>query len=195
MNKNFFRAFKREFKNNFDTFVQSTQNDSKSSQRVFAKRVKDINIQNIENTDIKAFKRQSKFRLKLEEYSQYLLREFGEEFIDEPFSTSSKNAPENVFSQSDFTTYLGIFLNYCLMKKMVCTPKDKIKLENTNFIAYSYSHQKFYEFMKIPEVYALLKILFKMITVEEFVKNHPALKTHETNYVNHVKRLLVTIGK
>jgi hypothetical protein len=140
MNKNFFRAFKREYKNQFG--------------------------------------KQELFSLRLKEFSSRILKSFGTEFLANPS-----------FRVEDFNTYLGIFLNYWMMKKSMKTDSDREKLENINFIAYSYSHEKFYEFMKVTEVKALLVILFRMVSVEEFINSHEALRAHREYYINHVKKL------
>ena len=169
MNKNFFRAFKREFKINFEIFINSSKTGSASSPN------KDYSSYETAKTPSK---KQCKFKHKLNEFSAHLLNQYGQEFLADPS-----------FNKSEFNTYLGIFLNYCLMKKVIKSSKDRLKLESTNFIAYSYSHQKFYEFMRVPEVKALLIILFRMTTMEEFVKNHPALAAHESNYLTHTHRL------
>lgn len=80
-----------------------------------------------------------------------------------------------------------------MMKKLIKAEGDRKKLDNINFIAYSYSHQKFYEFMRVPEVKALLAILFRMTSVEDFVNNHEALRAHRENYIDHVNKLLSII--
>ena len=122
-------------------------------------------------------------------------REKVRDFCEHLLMTSHYDSYQNKnFKRNNFYNFVGILLNYCRMKKLVRTPEEKEQLKICYEVIYSYSHQKFYEFMKVPEVTALMVILFRMVKVDRFVQNHPALAAHEVNYISHVKRLCSVIS-
>ena len=136
----------------------------------------------------------------LSKFSNHLLTKYGQEFLDLP-----------EFSKHDFTTYLGIFSNYRTMKKALKHSRaqepeentnnhlmlgsDIDKLESTNRIAYSYSHVKFYEFMRIIEVKALMSILFKTTTIADFISRHSALSRNQSRISRHWERYAAHVRK
>ena len=126
MNKNFFRAFKREYKNMFDDFVYQRSTDRNNSRT--------------EDQYKSILKKMDRFKINLSKFVDHILSKYGQEIAVDP-----------KFSKTDFLINVGIFLNYCLMKCMLKSKEEQEHLEKISFISYSYSHQKFYAFMTLFE--------------------------------------------
>ena len=146
MNKNFFRAFKRECKADFVSY-----NNAKKSKN---------------------------FQECLERYSDHLLQ------------LAEVNSSEgNQVDRASFAYYLGILLNYCHMKKSIRSKSEQEKLDFTFSVIYSYSHKKFYDFIRTPEIKLLIKVILQKIGVSTFVTRHRMSKNKE-KYETHISDLL-----
>lgn len=151
MNKNIFRAFKRELKTIYTSFLNSRGlNDDKDIMKT--KFVQSISI-----------------------FTDGLVQELG-------FDTESIKG----FNKDTCKTLIGIFLDYCYMKKILKAKSDKDLLTKTFDVIYSYSHQKFYEFLEIPEIKVIFRLVILKSSMEGFIANHESLgkdkyKTHLNN--------------
>lgn len=146
MNKNFFRAFKRECKADFISYNN-------------AKKCKN-------------------FQECLERYSGHLLQ-----------LAEAEGLEGQLVDRVAFAYYLGILLNYCHMKKSIRTQSEQEKLDFTFSVIYSYSHKKFYDFIRTPEIKLLIKVILQKIGVSSFVARHRMSKNKE-NYEPHINGLL-----
>lgn len=151
MNKNIFRAFKRELKNLYMNFNEETgQLEDKKEAK-------------------------SRFRISAQEFSSYLL-------------DSSACEQQSDFNRSVFSTYVAIFLDYCQMKKELRSEEDKERLKVTFEVIYSYSHQRFYEFIEIPEIKVLFKLIMAKTGIEKFISDNESL--NKEKYRVHINQLL-----
>lgn len=91
----------------------------------------------------------SGFRDKIKEFSDNLL-----------FTSNFDSANKKDFNYNKFYTYVAILINYWRMKKLVRTDEEKEQLKLCYEVIYSYSHQKFSDFISIPEVATLIKVKF-----------------------------------
>lgn len=153
MNKNIFRALRRECKTMFDAYLSENLFTNSRSKRIF--------------------------KANLRRFSEHLLEITQVDFLR-----------RSDFDSSIFVKYLGVFLNICLMKKVVEEEKDQFKIEEFNDLLYSYSHKKFYDYISIPEVSVLLKIVFEQNGIAGFVRKHPTLTVHQENYMKHIKKIM-----
>jgi hypothetical protein len=156
MNKNIFRAFRRECKTVFQNFLLSSGFTISRSKRIFS--------------------------ANLRRFSSYLLHQT---------NILLQSRPE--FDTEEYMKYVGIFLNLCSMKKIFTSRGDLNKIESFNELLYSYSHKKFKDFLTIPEVSVLLRVIFEKEGVEEFVRKHNTLVVNQESYVSHIKELLKNI--
>lgn len=79
------------------------------------------------------------------------------------------------------------------MKKQVKLQASKReKLEATFNVIYTYSHQKFYEYLKTNEVRVIFKAIFQNTSVNEFIENHDTLRiaANREKYTQHIDKLL-----
>lgn len=153
MNKNIFRAFRRELKDTFEEYLSSVLYFNPKSKRNFINNVK--------------------------KFSEHL------------FSlTNPSLKPDTDFDKELLTKYLGILLNFCLMKRKFKESEDQKLVKDINTLLYSYSHRRFYEFLAIPEVKLIVNSLLSHIGVDEFVKKHESLNTHSQEYAKHVKKII-----
>ena len=91
----------------------------------------------------------SGFREKIKEFSDNLL-----------FTSNFDSANKKDFNYNKFYTYVAILINYWRMKKLVRTDEEKEQLKLWYEVIYSYSHQKFSDFISILEVATLIKVKF-----------------------------------
>lgn len=151
MNKNIFRAFKRELKNIYMNFNEDTgQLEDKKEAK-------------------------SRFRISAQEFSDYLL-------------DSTECDQQTSFNRSVFSTYVAIFLDYCQMKKELRDEEDKERLKATFEVIYSYSHQRFYEFVEIPEIKVLFKLIMAKTGLDKFISDNESL--NKDKYRIHINQLL-----
>ena len=152
MNKNLFRALRREWKELFDTFLNSSNLIQSKKQKVF-----------IPN---------------LEQFAEHLLSETSvrwEQFPD--------------FNTKDFESYLGILTNFWAMKKLR-NGREREKLDRVYSVLYSYSHIKFNEFVSIPEIKTLVKIIWEKQGIVGLIEGNKALLANKEKYEAHINKLL-----
>jgi len=141
MNKNLFRAFRRECKTIYEDFLKINSLSNSRSKRIFKSN----------------------------------LKKFASDFLN---STTVNFSTRSGFNQANFARHLGTFINTCLMKKLVANTIDMDEISEFNNILYSYSHKKFYDYLRLPEVSVLMKMVFAKTSIEDFVAKHPTLNTN-----------------
>uniref|UniRef100_A0A7S3JF82 Uncharacterized protein n=1 Tax=Euplotes harpa TaxID=151035 RepID=A0A7S3JF82_9SPIT len=146
MNKNVFRALRRECKLIFDEFIVANNFSASKSKRMF--------------------------KSNLKRFSDHLLKS------------------KMILDPKEFQKHLGVFINICLMKKILEEKADLEKAEEFNELLYSYSHKKFYDYIKVPEVIAIIEIVLSSAGVEGFVAKHPTLSVHRENYIQHIGQIV-----
>lgn len=114
------------------------------------------------------------------------------EFCDDLILTSSYDAHKNgKFNTQDFYTYVGIFVNYCKMKKLVRTEEEREKLKLCYDVVYSYSHHRFNKFIATPEITALIQLIISAVGIDKVIEDNETLKsTNEEKYKEHIVNLL-----
>lgn len=152
MNKNLFRAIRRECRSIFEAYLAENVLSNSKSKRIF--------------------------KSNLKKFSQHLLD-----------STSVDWRSRGDFSINEFPKYLGIFINTCLMKKIFDESADHEKVNEFNNLLYSYSHKKFYDYLSVPEVSTVIKMIFEKSQVSGFVAAHPTLACNPEEYEEHVTKL------
>lgn len=164
MNKNLFRALRRECKSMFESYLNSEDNGTNTR----------LCTGNLSNT-----KKQKLFTARLEQFSQNLLD-----------TTTANWRHFEEFDPKSFETYLGIFANYCAMKKIIKKGKARDKLDKVYSVLYTYSHIKFNEFMTIPEIQILVKIICERSGKESLIRGNSTLCVNAESYKAHIDRLL-----
>ena len=119
------------------------------------------------------------FTSNLDRFAEYLLN-----------STSVDWRCVNGFTSKDFATYLGIFSNYCAMKKVGQNSRVKHKLSKVYSVLYEYSHVKFNAFMAIPEIKTLVQIIWENSGKETLVNGNSTLNANRESYEAHIDKLL-----
>lgn len=153
MNKNIFRAFRRELKDTFEGYLSSVLYFNPKSKRNFINNVK--------------------------------------KFTEHMFTMANISAKPDVDYNKDLLTkYLGILLNFCLMKKKFKDNEDQALVKEINTLLYSYSHRRYYDFLAIPEVKLIIESLFSLVGVDEFVRKHESLNSHSVEYSKHIKKMV-----
>lgn len=152
MNKNLFRALRREWKVMFDTFLNSS--------------------------NLVLSKKQKVFLPNLEQFAEHLLSE-----------TTVRWEQLSDFNTKDFETYLGILTNYWAMKKLR-NGREREKLDKVYSVLYSYSHIKFNEFISIPEIKALVMIIWEKQGIQSLIQSNGALSANKEKYEAHIGKLL-----
>ena len=59
----------------------------------------------------------------------------------------------------------------------------------TNDLLYSYSHKKFKDYLSIPEVNAIVKIIFERTDEDDFVNSQEALSSDPRAYKSQIQRI------
>ena len=113
------------------------------------------------------------FKNNLASFADYLLSET---------STNIKNLAN--FSKNDFITYLGLFINFWVMKKELMMTGDERKVLDTKSLLYYYSHTKFNYYLSTPEVKMIIKMIFEQLSTKEFVNNHECLASNPSAYIH-----------
>lgn len=153
MNKNLFRAIRRECKSMFETFISSN--------------------------NLIVSKKQKHFVSNLEQFTEHLLS-----------VTNVDWEGDTEFNTKEFSTYVGIFANYWAMKKILRNESTKDKLEKVYSVLYSYSHVKFNEFMSIPEIRTLVKVICERSGKESLIVGNTTLCANKERYESHINKLL-----
>lgn len=158
MNKNIYRAFKRELKSIYTAHIGES----------------------VMTEDKEIYK--NKFMQIVDTFTETLINEVG---IDTSIYPS--------FDMSACKTYIGIFLDYCYMKKTLKTQVDKDILNSSFNVIYSYSHQKFYQFLSSEEIKVILRTIILKTGIEKFLQNHESLgkdkyHTHLLSIIDRLER-------
>ena len=152
----------------------------------------------VTNNSLSTSRSKRTFRTNLKKYSEHLLKDSKH--------TASKNKGNiyyfkyllmnlNIdgFSSDSFQKVLGVFLNTCTIKKIFNNDEDSDKIEEFNSLLYSYSHQKFYSYLSLPEVQFIIDIVFNEIGVEGFIERHRALSVNRDSYFDHINSVLMRL--
>lgn len=76
------------------------------------------------------------------------------------------------------------------MKKILKNGKSKEKLDRVYSVLYSYSHQRFNEFMGTPEIKVLFRIIYDRSGKESLISSNDTLSANKESYENHITCLL-----
>ena len=79
------------------------------------------------------------------------------------------------------------------MKRELMTTADFEKAIETNDLLYAYSHKKFRDYLSIPEVNVIIRILFERIGESEFIANHETLNSSPRAYMNQIQKIKMNI--
>jgi len=156
MNKNIFRAFRRECKSLFIIFTKEQGLSNSRSRRIFKSNV----------------------------------RRFSEDLLTK---TTINWQARSDFNFQLFTKYLGLFISVWFVKKSMNDEGDGEKIACFNDILYSYSHKKFYDFLKLTEVSTLMKIVFGIVPINMFTGKHHTLSVNAARYQEHIKKVMKEI--
>jgi hypothetical protein len=104
-----------------------------------------------------------------------LLRNFGAHLL---MTHRFKNDIISNIDEDEFIMYLGLFINFCSMKKHLKGDEGIQKLHATNDLLYKYSQHKFYEYITKPEVHFIIKIICVTAGVENLVQSDSCLEPY-----------------
>lgn len=159
MNKNTFRALRRESKRLYETFL------------------KDNGLPNPKRSN-------RKYLSNIKMFANYLL-----------LSSEIDLTLVNSIAKDQFVLYLGAFINYCAMKNSLKNKEQLAMINELHQLLYTYSHGKFYNFLRIPEVSLMMQILHKRIGEETILSGNASLAAHKPEYRAHMARLLAHMAK
>mmetsp|Transcript_5254 Transcript_5254/g.6022 ORF Transcript_5254/g.6022 Transcript_5254/m.6022 type:complete len:82 (-) Transcript_5254:65-310(-) len=74
------------------------------------------------------------------------------------------------------------------MKKALKNEADKERLSSSFNVIYAYSHQKFYEFLAIPEIKMIFRVIMSKTGLENFIQNHDSLGKEK--YRSHIRSIV-----
>ena len=103
-------------------------------------------------------------------------------------STHIEGSLFDKFKQRDLWVYLKILLNYWQMKREIYSTTDKLKMNTTYDVLYSYTHKKFHQFIVIPEIGVLIRMIIDMQGLSEFVSKISNKNHHQ--YESHLKEII-----
>lgn len=98
--------------------------------------------------------------------------------------------PQKSVELADFTKYLGLMINFRSMKKRLTTSVDKQKAQLLNDILYKYTHRAFNDFISIPEVQLIIRIIFQRFPANEFVKQSKIMEKFMPEYERLCKSIV-----
>lgn len=158
MNKNIFRALRRECKTLYQTFI-------------------------IRNGLPNPKRGNKKYLSNLRKFTRHLL------------STSELGivAKEDI-NIDDFILYVGTLVNYWGMKNSLKDKKQLNKVNTMHQLLYSYSHVKFYTFIKIREVSLILRILWEILNVDDVISHNASLTANKKQYKAHMLAILAHVS-
>ena len=93
-------------------------------------------------------------------------------------------------SMPNLKYYVGLFSEFCKMRKIAEKYSDNTYLHNFYDCLYGYSHKKFYEFLLIPEVNFLMKKMINKDYIETMFSKCPTFQKHEKQYKKCVNSLV-----
>ena len=76
------------------------------------------------------------------------------------------------------------------MRKVLSSPAEKQAAKSFYDCLYRYSHQRFYNFVRIPEVSILFQIALAEKNVDEIIKKSSTLSKNKKYYKQCAKRLI-----
>ena len=82
----------------------------------------------------------------------------------------------------DLPRMLGIFIDFCKMKKLAKDSQEKEFLRKFYDLLYSYSHQKFNEFLMIPEIRFLLRKMLEVDYIDTLIAKNETLQEKAEGY-------------
>ena len=113
-------------------------------------------------------------------------------FVSELLANTSINWCEtNNFSVDTFSVYTMALTQFCMFKKL-STDKQSIKIrEQVYSLLYSYSHERFYSFIGVPEVKVLILMLKEKHSKRDFAKliTSSNISTYETHIESILRRI------
>lgn len=107
--------------------------------------------------------------------------------------TSIKSEVSSIadFEKVRFTKYMGLLINYCSMKKNFKTEEDHKMAQEFNDVLYKYTHRSFNEFVMLPEIKAIIILIFKKVSVANFVAKSDVLSKHTEEYESRINQLFM----
>lgn len=106
----------------------------------------------------------------------------------------SNFAELNNINIEDFVIYLGALTNYWAMKKFMGKGKDFDKVQMVYELFYRYSHNRFNEFLRIPEVSILISLILKNSNSENLFQTNNTLQMNKEKYQEHIENLISAIS-
>lgn len=92
------------------------------------------------------------------------------------------NIKENYDNLGNLTQVLGVFIDFCKMKKIAKNNSEKDFLKNFYNLLYSYSHKKFNEFLETPEIRFLLKKMLNEDYIDTLISKNETLQVKGNGY-------------
>jgi len=74
------------------------------------------------------------------------------------------------------------------MKKALKDNENKQRLQASFNVIYSYSHQKFYEFINLPEIKVIFSAIMAKTGMDNFIHNHDSLGKEK--YLTHIGNIM-----
>lgn len=76
------------------------------------------------------------------------------------------------------------------MKHLLANDLERDMLKMCYDVVYSYSHQRFNEFINIPEITIIIKLISSAVGIDKLINNNASLQLHaEDKYKKHIAEL------
>jgi len=89
--------------------------------------------------------------------------------------------------------YVGLFVNFCKMRKIMKDYADKSVIQSFYDCLYGYSHRKFYDFVKRPEVSFLMKKMLNDELIDTLIDKYSTLAKNKKHYKLCAKSIVIHI--
>lgn len=98
------------------------------------------------------------------------------------------------FNFEDFAIYLGAFSNYWAMKRLTLGGCHKLKVDKVYGVFYKYSHQRFKEFIQVPEISLIIRMIWREVGTQNLLNHNDSLMTNKNKYQEYLHNLMSTIS-
>ena len=163
MNKNILRLMRRQCRQLYAAFCQTN--------------------------NVKMIRRNGWFISTIKDFAHFLLYQNLDTSGNDLFLGNDFNSFIFTPDDDNFIMYLGIFVDYCTMKRILSCGTKRSKLLEINDVLYNFTQTKFYDFIAIPEVKSIINLIWKMVDIKSVISQNKSLKIHQDDYEDHISAL------
>ena len=163
MNKNILRLMRRQCRQLYATFCQTN--------------------------NVKMIRRNGWFMSTIKDFAHFLLYQNSDIYGNDLFLGNDINSRIYTPDDDNFIMYLGIFVDYCTMKRILSCGTKRSKFLEIYDILYKFTQTKFYDFITIPEVKSIINLIWKVVDIKSVISQNKSLKIHQDDYEDHISAL------